>query len=119
MGRAARHMDGQIIMYADTVTGSMQAAIDEVAHRRRVQLAYNRRHHITPQSITKPIRAKLIDRQAPADPPLPENIDLDSLTFPDKKTLIRQLTRQMALAARDLNFATAASLRNTIEKLKT
>ena len=119
MGRPARHMDGQIIMYADTVTGSMQAAIDEVAHRRRVQLAYNRRHHITPQSITKPIRAKLIDRQAPADPPLPENIDLDSLTFPDKKTLIRQLTRQMALAARDLNFATAASLRNTIEKLKT
>lgn len=115
MGRAARHVDGQVIMYADTITGSMQAAIDEVARRRRIQIAYNRRHRVTPQSIRKPIRARLVPK---TPPPVAAPLDIDSLTAPDKKALIKRLTRQMAAAARDLDFELAASLRDTVDKLK-
>jgi excinuclease ABC subunit B len=119
MGRAARHVNGRVIMYADTNTASMRAAIAEVSRRRRIQLAYNRRRQITPQSVTKPIRAKLIKRQkTQTDTPVWKNLDLDSLIPSDKKTLIRRLSRQMALAARDLNFEIATRLRDTIEKLK-
>ncbi len=116
MGRAARHVDGQVIMYADTVTGSMRAAIDEVARRPRIQIAYNRRHRVTPQSIRKPIRARLVPKIPPS---VATPLDIDSLTAPDKKVLIKQFTRQMSAAARDLNFELAASLRDTINTLKT
>ena len=92
----------------------MQAAIDEVTRRRQIQIDYNRQHHITPASITKPIRAKLTHRE-PKPEPVP--IDIDSLTPQDKKPLIRQLTHQMNQAAAELNFELAASLLDTIKKL--
>ena len=61
MGRAARHILGEVEMYADTVTGSMKRAMDEVERRRKIQQEYNESHNLKPQQITKPIREKLID----------------------------------------------------------
>ena len=63
MGRAARHISGQVILYAETITDSMKRAIEEVGRRRKVQLEYNKKYRITPKSITKPIREKLIERE--------------------------------------------------------
>ncbi len=132
MGRAARHQEGKVIMYADTVTGSMTAAIDEVNRRRLYQTNYNRTHHVTPKSINKPIRTKLIIRE-PKGTTGPQstviqltrteaidlkNLKLDSLTPEDKKRLTRSLTRKMLQTARDLNFELAAKLRDTISDLK-
>ncbi len=129
MGRAARHIEGQVIMYADKITDSMQRAIDEVSRRRQIQLEHNLKHGITPQSIEKPIREKLLVR-TPKESPQPsviqlskkEAVDLatlnpDSLTPEDKKKLIRGLKRAMLQAAKDLNFELAATLRDTIEDL--
>ncbi len=62
MGRAARHSEGQVILYADRITGSMHAAMDETARRRQIQLAYNEEHNIIPQTISKPVREQLIKR---------------------------------------------------------
>ena len=61
MGRAARHVEGKVIMYADKVTGSMQRALDEVKRRRKYQAAYNKKHNITPTTIDKPRREKIIE----------------------------------------------------------
>jgi len=113
MGRAARHIEGRVIMYADTVTGSMRGALNEVARRRRYQLAYNRKHHITPKSIQKPVREKLIE-------PVTEmelSMDIESLTPYDKKRLIGRLRREMVLAARNLDFELAAEIRDKIKEI--
>jgi len=130
MGRAARHQDGLVIMYADKTTKSMKAAIAEVTRRRNIQLKYNRKHNITPKSIQKPIRDQLIKRNKPQNPRASviqlskkEVIDLanfnpSSLTPQDKKKLIRSLTRKMNSAAKQLDFELAALLRDTIEKLE-
>lgn len=117
MGRAARHVNGQVIMYADTTTASMTAAINEVTRRRRLQLTYNRQHHLTPQSVVKPIRAKLIKRDKIKSAQL-SPINPDTLTPQDKLKLSHNLTRQMKQAAADLDFELAARLRDTIAKLK-
>ena len=128
MGRVARHVEGRVIMYADRVTGSMQRALSEVKRRRRYQLAYNKKHKITPKSIHKPIREKLVDRSEIADSPwtfgskepvyqsLP-HIDIDSLTPMEKKKLIKNLTTEMRLAAQDLNFELAAEIRDKIKEI--
>ena len=64
MGRAARNVDSEVIMYADNVTGSMKAAIDEVERRRReIQLSYNKKHHITPKTIEKIIRTRMVEKE--------------------------------------------------------
>jgi excinuclease ABC subunit B len=126
MGRAARHVRGKVIMYADNKTGSMQRAIDEVNRRRNIQINYNLKHGIKPRSIKKPIREKLIKRQEKQKPGSSviqltkkqavdiNKIDPDSLTPKDKKKLIRGLTRRMNLAARELDFELAAKIRDTI-----
>lgn len=128
MGRAARHVEGRVIMYADHVTGSMQRALDEVARRRKYQLAYNKKHHITPVSITKPIREKLIEREESEKAPwlfgskepiyesLP-HLEVDSMTPMEKKRLIKNLTTEMRLAAQDLNFELAAEIRDKIREI--
>jgi excinuclease ABC subunit B len=129
MGRAARHVEGRVILYADKVTGSIQRALDEVARRRKYQLEYNRIHNITPKSIEKPIREKLIEREPLEKPPwvfgskepiyesLP-HLDVDSMTPMEKNRLIKNLTTEMRLAAQDLNFELAAEIRDKIRELK-
>jgi excinuclease ABC subunit B len=128
MGRAARHVDGHVILYADKITGSMKRALDEVGRRRKYQTAYNKKHNITPESVKKPIRDKLVDRSELAETPwmfgskepvydsLP-HIDVDSLTPMEKKKLIKNLTTEMRLAAQDLNFELAAGIRDKINSL--
>ncbi len=114
MGRAARHVAGEVIMYADEVTDSMNHAIAEVERRRTVQLAYNAKHGITPQSITKPIRQRLVEKtQVPEDKP----VELENMTPQDKKKYVAELTRAMRRASRDLDFETAAKLRDTIASI--
>jgi excinuclease ABC subunit B len=117
MGRAARHIDGQVIMYADTVTRSMQAAIDETKRRRHIQLAYNKEHGITPQGIRKAIkditaRVKVAaDVHAVYDAAAP-------LTREDIARLVKELEAQMKTAARNLEFEKAALIRDRIIELR-
>ncbi|MBI3559575.1 UvrB/UvrC motif-containing protein, partial [Candidatus Gottesmanbacteria bacterium] len=112
---------GEVIMYADRVTDSMKAAINEVGRRREVQLAYNNAHGITPQSITKPIRDRLVEKTEEDDekPLLAKATqeELDRMTPQDKKKLVADLTRAMRRASRDLDFELAARLRDTISTL--
>ncbi len=121
MGRAARHREGQVIMYADRVTDSMRDAIAEVGRRRDIQLSYNRTHGITPETIQKPVRDRLVEQEKEtvehsfATQVLPES--LDRLTPLDKKKLVDSLTKEMRKASRDLDFETAAYLRDTIAAL--
>lgn len=128
MGRAARHVEGRVIMYADKVTGSMQRALDEVTRRRAYQLEYNKKHHITPRSVEKPIREKLIEREegekAPwlfgSKEPIYESLphlEIDAMTPMEKKRLVKNLTTEMRLAAQDLNFELAAEIRDKIKEI--
>jgi len=109
MGRAARHLNGEIYLYADKTTPAMKAAVKEVSRRRQIQLNYNQKYHISPRSINKPFRLELISRLKPA---LPQPIDLRQMTPLDKQTAIRTLTRQMNQAAKNMDFEQAALLRD-------
>jgi excinuclease ABC subunit B len=128
MGRAARHVEGRVIMYADRITGSMRRALSEVARRRAYQVEYNKVHNITPRSIQKPIRERVIEEEEDSKlekifgkkestyQKLP-HIDLDGLTPMDKKRLVSRLHREMVLAAQDLNFELAAEIRDKIKEI--
>jgi len=116
MGRAARHIDGRVIMYADTVTGSMQAAIDEVVRRRNIQVAYNESHGITPQGIKKAIR-DITDRvRVVAETRAPYTVA--PMPKDEMLRLIKDLESQMKMAARNLEFEKAALLRDRIIELR-
>lgn len=128
MGRAARHVEGRVIMYADKTTKSIKSALEEVERRRSEQIKYNKKHKITPKSISKPIREKLIEMEgisktekamsygATTFAHLPD-IDTESLTPMDKKRLVKNLKKEMVLAAHDLNFELAAEIRDKIVTL--
>jgi excinuclease ABC subunit B len=115
IGRAARHLEGRVIMYADTVTGSMQRAIDETNRRRKIQQDYNKKHGITPASI-----AKNIDKGLRPDLPDSEKPKLDLKKIPkdEYKHLIRDLTAQMDMAAANLQFEKAAELRDIVQEIQ-
>ena len=117
MGRAARHVEGHAIMYADTITESMHRAIEETNRRRRIQEAYNREHGVTPQGIKKAIR-DITDqlRQVVAEPK-PEYAPA-SLPKDELMRLIKDLDSQMREAARSLEFERAAMLRDEIVELR-
>lgn len=121
MGRAARNIDSEVIMYADDITGSMKAAIEEVERRRKVQLDYNKKHNITPKSIEKIIRTRLVEEEK-------KNEEINYLLMfnkkevilPDEKEkLVKKLTKEMREAAKELDFETATILRDQIKLLKT
>jgi excinuclease ABC subunit B len=115
IGRAARHQDGRVIMYADHVTGSMKKAIDETNRRRTIQETYNKKHGITPTSISKLI-GKGIERTSPIEPV--RKLDLRKIPKEEYGHLIRELTGQMDLASANLEFEKAAELRDLIEEIK-
>lgn len=134
MGRAARHVDGQVVMYADKITASMQAAIDEVNRRRLVQVEYNQKHHITPTSIQKNIRDRLVEKvEEPVIVLDPKEIlkhkrfidaaDVDmskvsQLVPSDLSRLIKLMTKQMNVSARNLDFELAAHIRDRILEIQ-
>ncbi len=114
IGRAARHAEGRVIMYADTKTQSMQAAISETNRRRRIQERYNREHNITPKSAERKIEEKIT-----AD--LAEEVDaVPVVDIPKERReeLIKELTGSMHLAAANLDFEKAAIMRDEIKRLK-
>ena len=115
VGRAARHQEGRVIMYADVVTKSMQRTIDETNRRRGVQEAYNKKHGITPAGIAKTI-AKGIRPDMP-DSAKPK-LDLKKIPKEEYGHMIRDLTRQMELASANLEFEKAAELRDLIAEIK-
>ena len=116
MGRASRHIDGHVIMYADTVTRSMKAAIEETRRRREIQEVYNEEHGITPQGIRKAIKDITERVRAVAETRTPyEAAPIDK---EDIARLIKELESQMKTAARTLNFEQAALLRDRIIDLR-
>ncbi len=120
MGRAARHVDAQVIMYADNVTKSMTAAMEEVERRRVVQLKYNKDHKIKPEGIQKAIRARLVEQEQEDQKSAEFLLKLKEkdVLMPDEKNhLIKQLRREMQQAAKELDFETAAILRDQIKLL--
>ncbi|MBQ9997792.1 MAG: UvrB/UvrC motif-containing protein, partial [Clostridia bacterium] len=111
VGRAARNVDGRVIMYADKITNSMQYAIDETNRRRKIQDDYNKAHNITPRSVTKDVLGSIETVTAVKEEekkPIPKDID---------KEIIR-LTNEMQIAAYELQFEKAAILRDEIKRLK-
>jgi len=115
VGRAARNADGRVIMYADFVTGSMERAIAETNRRRKKQKEYNETNGITPKTIMKNIREVISPMGSPAD----ESVrDVKVSKSMDINLQIEILTEQMKLAAEELRFEDAASLRDKIKKLK-
>ena len=116
MGRAARHINAHVTMYADTVTGSMHKAIQETVRRRQVQEAYNRDHGITPQGITKAVKDITQRVQAIAETRTP--YAATSISREEIFELIKQLESDMKAAARNLEFEKAAMLRDRISELR-
>ncbi len=117
IGRAARNSDGHVIMYADSITRSMKYALDETARRREIQDAYNKEHGITPKTIVKEIR-DLISNEVAEDIPRNDKKDIESMTRKELEAEIKKLTKNMNIAAADLNFEAAAELRDRIRELK-
>jgi excinuclease ABC subunit B len=116
VGRAARHVEGHVIMYADTITKSMRRTLDETARRREIQEAYNKEHGITPKGVAKAIEKGM-------RPELPEEakkakLDLKKIPRDEYGHLLKDLQSQMDLAAANLEFEKAAELRDLITDIK-
>lgn len=124
IGRAARNEHGAVIMYADTVTESMQKAIDETKRRRAIQEKYNEEHHITPKTIIKPIQDAISATKPSEDTGETEDStefttkDFAKLKRADQEKMVAELTEQMQSAAKRLDFEQAATLRDTVMELK-
>ncbi|HJC50039.1 MAG TPA: excinuclease ABC subunit UvrB [Candidatus Anaerostipes avistercoris] len=118
IGRAARNSEGHVIMYADTITDSMEAAISETNRRREIQDQYNKEHGITPQTIQKDVRdlIKISDDQEEAVDEYEK--DIESMTKKELKEIIERLTKKMNQAAAELNFEEAAKLRDELKEFK-
>ncbi len=120
IGRAARHLEGRAILYADVMTDSMKRAIDETTRRRRTQVEYNERNGITPQSIIKPIDMSLV-AIAEGDyvtVPVEREEDMDDLTPQQRQQFLGELETRMREAARKFEFEKAAQLRDRIKLLR-
>ena len=122
IGRAARNENGKVIMYADNITKSMQAAIEETNRRREKQIAYNTQHNINPKSIKKDFR-QLITTTKVSEEEANYNAKTGKKTAPkltvkQLQTMIKKLTKQMQVAAKEWNFEEAKELRDQITKLQ-
>jgi len=121
MGRAARHINSEVILYADNITGSMREAIAEVDRRRGVQLSYNKKYKISPKSIEKEIREKLVAKEEEKEKTIDLLLNLDKkevLLADEKEMLVRKLVTEMKKAALELDFETAVLLRDKIREIK-
>ena len=120
MGRAARNLDSEVIMYADKITGSMKAAMEEVERRREIQIAYNKKHKITPKGIEKIIRTRLVqEEQKKEEIGYLLTLSKKDVILPDEREkLIKRLSQEMREAAKELDFETATILRDQIKLLK-
>lgn len=120
IGRAARNEKGHVIMYADTITDSMQAAMDETARRRAIQMQYNAEHGIVPKTVKKAIRDVITMTTKPKESTkaLNDKLDFDELSKPEQREMIARLEEQMKTAAKNLDFEDAAALRDTVVELK-
>jgi len=121
IGRAARNNEGRVIMYADTITGSMKAAIDETNRRRQIQDAYNKEHGITPTTIKKAIRDLITtgtDEDVDALNARRNEKDVESMSKKELQAEIKKYTKKMETAAAELNFEMAAEYRDHLKELK-
>jgi excinuclease ABC subunit B len=120
IGRAARHINGRAILYADMITGSMQAAIEETSRRRDMQQRYNEENNITPQSVIKPLDPELVRIYEGDYYEIPsvaeESRDYGSVEELNQE--IRRLEQEMRQAAKEFEFEKAAALRDQVKKLK-
>ena len=127
MGRAARNINGQVIIYADQITKSIREAVSEIERRRKYQLEYNKKHQIIPKTIYKPIREKIVEQKeefllfdrpkVEVDESFLTKINKESLTPYDKKKLIKKLEQEMKEYAKDLNFEMAIKIRDKIKEI--
>jgi excinuclease ABC subunit B len=117
IGRAARHVDGRVIMYADRMTESMKYAIDTTKHRREIQEAYNKAHGITPEGIKKSMGERM---RAEVEAETADVREFNPADIPkeDRARLVKELTEQMEMAATNLQFEKAALLRDQIAEIK-
>lgn len=117
-GRAARNIDGKVIFYADTITQSMQKAIDEMNRRRTVQKEYNATHQIIPESIKKSIQEILVKQEKLTLTTQAESLDDELVLMEDAPKLIKNLEKKMHAAAKNLEFEEAALLRDRIKRIR-
>jgi len=128
MGRAARNVKGSVILYADHVTGSMKEAIKEITRRRTYQLAFNQKHGVTPKTVNKPVRDKLVEVEGTSSLPWQTissgkteemlSLDKNSLTPSDRAKWIKRLEKDMRRLASEMNFEGAITLRDKLKELK-
>ena len=118
IGRAARNAEGHVIMYADTITDSMRAAIDETNRRREIQQKYNEEHGITPQTIKKAVRDLIAISKAVSANEEEFKKDPESMDARELEKLAKELTKKMRQAAAELNFEEAAKLRDRMKEVK-
>lgn len=118
IGRASRNAEGHVIMYADVVTGSMKAAMDETARRRAIQQAYNEEHGITPTSIKKAVRDLISITKEAEKASMKLEKEPESMSAAEIQQMIEKVEKQMRRAAADLDFETAADLRDQMLELK-
>ena len=116
IGRAARHVEGKVIMYADFITESMEKAITETNRRRDIQMKYNEEHNITPTSIKKEVSLGL--RAIIPEKQVENKLDIKRIPKDELPNLVKQLSSEMQLAAANLEFEKAAALRDEIQKIK-
>jgi len=117
IGRAARHQNGKVIMYADKITGSMKRAIDITAKRRKYQEDYNNAHGITPKTVQKAL-AESMQAEIEAEKSDLQSVDFKKVPKDELQFMTKQLTEQMELAAANLQFERAAELRDQLEEIK-
>ena len=118
IGRAARNVDGRVIMYADVITDSMRHAIEETQRRREIQKKYNDEHGITPTTIKKAVRDLIAISKAAAEPKADMEKDIESMSHKELEKLLKELSKQMHKAAAELDFERAAELRDRIIEIK-